>query len=147
MEGYIFKAFLFYLFLGLLPKVVCSQEVQCDSLDIKCTQLRHGEYVITNKTDYLALLEGRSPHPNCQAYQLPEIDFSRYTLVGLKTSVRGCDFPVVTYDCSRENDDYVVSILIERKGLCKRNNTINLWLKLSKVVDPSRVKLEVTRKG
>ena len=102
-----------------------------------------GEHVIRNNAEYQVLLEERSPHPNCVTYQLPPIDFTEHTLIGYISSIAGCDFPTVTHQINKLNENYEVNIQITRHGMCERNNPIQLWCLVPRIPAHAKVNFEI----
>ncbi len=105
-----------------------AQELRFEEIQAKCTQIPDGKYIIDNQKDYQALLDNRSPHPECSTYRSPEIDFNKYTLVGFAVSVKGCQSPVSSLSYSDDLDSCHVTLNITTYGLCKRRNRIKRWL-------------------
>ena len=104
-----------------------SNNITYEEIDIFCTQSPNGEYIIKNNEEYYALLDSRSPHPDCENYVLPVIDFNQYTLLGYVTGVSGCNIPVISHEFVRDGDNFIFTLFIEVNGFCLRNNPVTIW--------------------
>ncbi len=74
------------------PKIQDSVEIIIDTasivLDYFCIEilkLDTNNYIINNDNEYFQILKFKFPWSKCDTYSLPEIDFSKYTLLGKKT--------------------------------------------------------------
>lgn len=102
--------------------------IKTKPITIKCIHLRDGQAVIESKEDLQNLLNNnRSPHPACNSYQLPEIDFNKYLLVGIYKIVGGCKPP--NYSTIVLNKQGVLKFYIDitRQGSCKRGDFVKFW--------------------
>lgn len=130
-------------------RLLNSEEIiPCQEITLKCLVLGReisGEHIIKNNTEYQKLILERSPHSNCGNYQLPVIDFNQYTLIGYVSSVAGCDFPEVTHEIKKTNNNYSVHINITQIGLCERNNPIEFWCLIPKISDNSLVEFKINK--
>lgn len=117
---------------------LCSQtndssefkEVSCERVELGCLILGskiEGEHIIKDSVKYQELISIKSPHSNCANYQLPIIDFSKYTLIGYVSAVGGCEKPEISHNVLDLNGNYLVNITIVQKGQCLRNNSISIW--------------------
>jgi len=129
------------------PQTLLGETIPCETPEpIGCNILGsklEGEHVIRNNAEYQVLIEERSPHPNCVTYQLPPIDFSEHTLIGYISSIAGCDFPTVTHQINKLNENYEVNIQITRHGMCERNNPIQLWCLVPRIPAHAQVNFEI----
>ncbi len=129
------------------PQTLLGETIPCETPEpIGCNILGsklEGEHVIRNNAEYQVLIEERSPHPNCVTYQLPPIDFSEHTLIGYISSIAGCDFPSVTHQINKLNENYEVNIQITRHGMCERNNPIQLWCLIPRIPAHAQVNFEI----
>ena len=129
------------------PQTLLGETIPCETPEpIGCNILGsklEGEHVIRNNAEYQVLIEERSPHPNCVTYQLPPIDFTEHTLIGYISSVGGCDFPTVTHQINKLNENYEVNIQITRHGMCERNNPIQLWCLIPRIPAHAQVNFEI----
>ena len=129
------------------PQTLLGETIPCETPEpIGCNILGsklEGEHVIRNNAEYQVLIEERSPHPNCVTYQLPPIDFTEHTLIGYISSIAGCDFPTVTHQINKLNENYEVNIQITRHGMCERNNPIQLWCLVPRIPAHAQVNFEI----
>jgi len=129
------------------PQTLLGETIPCETPEpIGCNILGsklEGEHVIRNNAEYQVLIEERSPHPNCVTYQLPPIDFTEHTLIGYISSIAGCDFPSVTHQINKLNENYEVNIQITRHGMCERNNPIQLWCLIPRIPAHAQVNFEI----
>lgn len=107
--------------------------IECKEIKIMCTQSAHGEYVINNNHDYYKLLDQRSTHPDCTDYNLPQIDFEKYVLVGYISSIGGCSPPNLTKLIFSDDTKYYVNIYVKKNGFCKTSNSIEVWYLIPKM--------------
>jgi len=129
------------------PQTLLGETIPCETPEpIGCNILGsklEGEHVIRNNAEYQVLIEERSPHPNCVTYQLPPIDFTEHTLKSYISSIAGCDFPSVTHQNNKLNENYEVNIQITRHGMCERNNPIQLWCLIPRIPAHAQVNFEI----
>jgi len=129
------------------PQTLLGETIPCETPEpLGCIILGsklEGEHVIRNNAEYQVLIEERSPHPNCVTYQLPPIDFTEHTLIGYISSIAGCDFPTVTHQINKLNENYEVNIQITRHGMCERNNPIQLWCLVPRIPAHAQVNFEI----
>lgn len=105
------------------------QEVEMGCMNF--TKIQESQ-VIDNQQDYDKLYEILSPHPSCDTYQLPSIDFSKYLLIGVVASTAGCDKPDYQIETFENNNRCTVKFNITVRGMCKMSNTISKWLLVEK---------------
>ena len=99
-----------------------------------------GEHVINNNVDYQnLLLIASAPITDCANYELPKIDFTKYTLIGYISSIAGCQSPEVTKQITKINNNY-------RKGWCERLNHIVFWGLIPKVDNSANVQFTILKK-
>ncbi len=129
------------------PQVFTGETIPCETPEsMRCKILGsklEGEHVIRNNAEYQVLIEERSPHPNCVTYQLPPIDFTEHTLIGYISSVGGCDFPTVTHQINKLNENYEVKIHLTQNGLCERNNSFDIWCLVPRIPTHAQVNFEI----
>jgi len=115
--------------------------IPCQEIIIKCTQSARGNYVIRSEKEYKDLLKIDSPYPDCASYQLPAIDFSQYTLIGIITSSAGCAEPKTECNILKniDTDTYQVNLKIMQHGMCKINFSIDKWCLIPKIDDMANV--------
>jgi hypothetical protein len=122
------------------------ERISCEKIDIGCLILgreTNGEHIIRNEFEYQKLLKEGSTHSNCDSYQLPSIDFNKYTLIGYISSIAGCDFPQISYEIIKQNNQYSINIIAIQQGVCKRNNSIKVWCLIPKVDESSSIKFNI----
>jgi len=139
-------AFLLILSFNLYSQVNTNEEIiQCIEFTIGCRTIHgDGKFVIKNNDEYIKLLENnRSPHPDCINYELPYIDFNQNTLIGYESGISGCDFPTVSYQVMKTDNNYIFKINIIQKGNCKRSNLINTWCLIPKIENESMVEFKI----
>lgn len=120
--------------------------INCEEIDIGCLILGRettGEHIVKNNTEYQELIQFRSPHSNCDNYQLPVVDFNKYTLIGYISSIAGCDSPQISHEIRKQNNQYMINITIIQQGVCKRNNPVKVWCLIPKVDESSAIKFNV----
>lgn len=106
-----------------------------------------GEHVINNNVDYQnLLLIASAPISDCANYELPTIDFTKYTLIGYISSVGGCQSPEVTKQITNIDNDCIVDVNIVQQGLCKRGNAIVFWGLIPKIDDNATVQFTIVKK-
>ncbi|MEN9445758.1 MAG: hypothetical protein RL728_270 [Bacteroidota bacterium] len=124
------------------------ERISCEKIDIGCLILgreTNGEHIIRNEFEYQKLLNERSDHSNCGNYELPAIDFNRYTLIGYISSIEGCDFPQISFEIIKQNNQYSINLTIIQKGLCKRNNPVKVWYLIPKIDESSTINFNIER--
>lgn len=120
-----------------------KEKIEYEEIKIMCTQLKGGEYVITNNNDYQQLLEIRSPHPDCITYTLPEINFNKYTLIIIHYVVGGCKSPDVNFNIYKNDyGNFIVNTQIAQYGLCKIGQHIKKKVLIPKIDDNAEVIFE-----
>lgn len=128
---------------------VSGEKIPCEEITIKCYQGRESKFVIRNEMEYQALLNERSPHPDCPSYQLPIIDFTTHTLLGIRTTATGCKEPTwehnVYYDL--QNNKYVFDLFITVYEECARGNPVKIWCLVPKIKDNDLVDFKISKKG
>jgi len=131
-------------------KGVEKETIHYEEITLGCLILGRdirGEHIINNNIDYQKLLIARNLYsPDCSAYELPAIDFTKNTLIGYVSSVGGCQLPEVTKQITKINNDYSVNINIVQQGLCKRNNPIVFWGLIPKIDDNATVQFTIVKK-
>ncbi|OFY84035.1 MAG: hypothetical protein A3F72_18625 [Bacteroidetes bacterium RIFCSPLOWO2_12_FULL_35_15] len=122
-------------------------QIPCEEIKIKCTQSRHGNFIINDYKEYKDLLTIRSPHPDCENYELPPIDFNNYTLLGVVSSTAGCSNPIISHFVTKNtNNEFILNVNSEQRGLCERNWRIKIWCLIPKVTDKSKIKFNIVKK-
>lgn len=117
--------------------------VPCNNIEIICLQTQQSEYVIQNNDQYQDLLKSTSPHPDCRRYELPDIDFSKNTLIGYHSIIAGCEIPKIDKTVYKENNqNYTIVIEVTQIGTCERGNSINIWCLIPKINLDAKVTFE-----
>ncbi len=122
--------FIYFLFTGINS---FSQEdkfvVPCEAIIIKCTQPTPGNYFINSFKEYNDSIIKKSSYSECSDYDLPDIDFEKYSLLGFVCSVGGCDDPQIKYTVVRnitfEKEEFNIDVSVI--GECLRNNLVEVW--------------------
>lgn len=115
--------------------------VPCEEIKIMCSQIHPAENVIRNNIEYQKLLNVKSPHPDCGIYSLPEIDFNKYTLLGIDLGVGGCKEPTIKHSVMKLPDDrYEFIVNIKQRGYCKINFSYDIWCLIPKIDETVIVK-------
>jgi hypothetical protein len=135
--------------LGFKSKQQCEViKIPCEEIKLKCTQTRHGNFIVNSDIEFQDLLTIRSPHPDCDTYELPPIDFNSYTLLGVVTSTAGCSPPIINHFVTKQTNtnEYVLNVNSKQSGLCERNWGIKIWCLIPKVTDISKIKFNIVKK-
>lgn len=125
-----------------------EEKISCEKIDIGCLILgreTRGEHIIKNDIEYQQLIQSRSTHSNCSDYQLPEIDFNKYTLIGYVSSIAGCDLPKISYEIIKQNNQYSINLTVIQHGMCERNNPIKTWCLIPRVEESSVIKFNIEK--
>ena len=117
-----------------------------EEIKLMCTQPDIGNYIINNKTEYQDLLKERSQHPFCDSYELPDINFEKYTLIAHHSSVGGCEEPDFSCIIKKYDGKYYVKINITQFGICRILNHIKFWCLIPKEKFNSNIEFDVKRK-
>lgn len=115
-------------------------EVPHIDFDLKCTGSGADlEYIVRSQQEYQSLIDN-SPdlYPNpfllCVDYKFPEIDFSKYTLLGRGVSAGGCD---IEFERKVFRDDqnkkYIYSIKSDVEGTCEKGLFNKNWILIDKI--------------
>lgn len=130
-----------------MKKIMSIQTIQCQEIEIKCTQSKNGNYVIRNNQEYHDMVKNISTNPNCKSYTLPVIDFNQYTLLGIVTEVAGCQEPKNNHMITKEaNENYTFNLDIEQQGYCKINFSVSVWCLVPKINGSSNVEFKTNFK-
>ncbi|MFP4663619.1 MAG: hypothetical protein ACLFM1_04245 [Bacteroidales bacterium] len=122
-----------------------KEKIEYQEITIKCIQSTLEEQLILSDTDYQKLLEKRSLHPDCDTYDLPEIDFDKHSLIGIHYGVAGCENPDVEINVySLPDGTYQVKTEITQIGLCKRLNHVKKWILIPRIDDPEKIGFDKT---
>lgn len=72
----------------------------------------------------------------------PEIDFSRYTLLGKSTEASGCRIIEHIFEVKKRNSDYYCRIIVKVEGDCSLSLDERKWLLIPKISASASVKFE-----
>ena len=99
---------------------------------ILCSQDFHEkEIVIRNQLEYDKLLDNRSPHPDCQSYELPPIDFDKFILIGIARSSAG-EYIKFNKQLFYDNGSFIIDYKITQYGLAKKINDVAIFFIIEK---------------
>lgn len=139
------------LILNFSLKSFCQHDVEqipYEDITINCTQPDEGNYIINSDAEYKTKMQIRSPHPQCVSYELPKIDFNKYTLLGISTSTRVCVVKKIDHFVKQNNVDNNIefNLNIIQEGDCKQRYPIAIWCLISKVSDTNKIKFKINYK-
>ena len=94
--------------------------IPCTDINIGCRKLEgNNKFIIRNYGEYQNLLDnGRSPNPDCEFYELPSVDFDKYTLIGCDVDCGGCSNPTYLHEIVKHGNNYIAKITIVQHGIC-----------------------------
>jgi hypothetical protein len=125
------------------------EEIPCEDIEIGCLILGRdlgGEHIIRNNTEYQKLMDFPSPHHDCGNYQLPLIDFNKYTLLGYVSGTGGCAAPIISHTVRKQNNNRIIDIFITQQGGCKMLNSFTVWCLIPKIDENSNVNFNIIKK-
>jgi hypothetical protein len=75
----------------------------------------------------------------------PDIDFSRYTLLGTNTNASGCEVPDYNISVEKDNNkrEYLFRVVIKEKGLCEQAFVKNTWILIPKIESNNNVIFDI----
>lgn len=113
------------------------QEIPCQEIEIRHGRLFGNDwhYTINNQKEYKNIIGGKS-----------DIDFTKYTLLGIKTVSSGCQPPDVSHSIyfDKKNDTYQYELTIRQNGSCKMANHVERWCLISKLSVGSKIEFRKT---
>lgn len=131
------KLFFISILFGIIPFFNQQDKipVSCEEISIKCTQIKDGNYFINSQNEFEDKLQIKSTHPICVNYELPKIDFGKYSLLGFVASTGGCEEPTIKYFVTNNNllNISEFNIEINEIGECLRNNIVTVWCLVPKI--------------
>lgn len=108
--------------------------ITCEPIVIKCIQPTSGNYYINSLKEYNDSITKTSTNSECSNYDLPIIDFEKYSLLGFVTAVGGCDEPEVKYFMVQNEvynkEEFCIEVNV--LGECLRNNIVEIWCLIPK---------------
>lgn len=119
-------------------------EINCVPFKLKCSPYVSGKQIINNEAQYFKILTS-AKNSNCYSYSLPKVDFSKYSLLGYRTSVGGCKEPEVTYRILKTGEKVVMKVHVKILGICKPGNYVDVWCLIPKVKLDSNIEIQVTK--
>jgi hypothetical protein len=97
------------------------------------SEYKNHQIVIRTQTHYNQIFSGED--------NLPEIDFDKYSLVGIYIGMGGCDTIKSEAFYYTENDKSFLDITIIQPDLCKRLNHITFWYIIPKLENEDDIKV------
>lgn len=121
--------------------------ISSQDISIKCIQIRNGNYIIRSETEYRNTLKIMSSYPDCGNCELPIIDFSNYTLLGIKTSSGGCGPPETHHFVIKNklNEKYQFILNVKQKGFCKINFAMTVWCLIPKIESNAVIDFKIVK--
>lgn len=93
---------LLFVFVQSEAQVVKIDSVQ--DIQLKCFGYKLNKcFLLNSKEELQGIMTGWSNHPACSDYQLPEIDFTRYSLILFSGSYTGCEKPDYELEILKDN--------------------------------------------
>ncbi len=135
-----------FIFLLLISS--CSKSPKCwgkdkakgeisSVIDIFCEPLEGDRWVIQDETTYQQTFS-----PECE---LPSIDFSRYTLIGISAN-GGCETKYIREVTKADNGDVDYKVIVKSCGMCKSLAVSNNWVTIPKIPSTATVHFDVKEK-
>lgn len=129
------KVICLFASLLFLPGISFSKTENDTLIEICCTTveiLRHGNlygnwhYLINSEKEFRKIIGGRT-----------DIDFSKFTLVGVVTFSGGCTAPDVFHviNYSKSSGNYTYELKIKTHGGCENNIPIEIWCLIPKMAE------------
>jgi hypothetical protein len=112
--------------------------------ELKCfyPMLSGDQFVIRNNKDYHKYFTSNTK-TDCYNADLPEIDFDKYTLIGISVSTGGCQPPDCEYNYYKENSNSFMEITVVQIGLCKPLWNKYFWFLIPKLENKEDIKITV----
>ena len=111
---------------------------------LSCIRKVDSEFVINTQEEYQNLSDYINDYISCENFTLPELDFSKITLLGKYTSGSGCsvDFLKRVYKFD-SNKTIIYQIEVAATGECDMFVESMNWITISKVPSDYKVKFIV----
>lgn len=127
-----------------------SDTLDIEEIELGCMDFKHfsNEIIIQSQEQYNDFLNKKVAVPACKNYQLPEIDFSKKTLLGFKTIASGCQEPNYSrvVSCNMSTKACTYNIIIRPIGLCEKAWSNMNWILANKIADEFKVTFNQTTK-
>ena len=127
----IFFSLLQFSFSSFSQSIENKIEITCESADMHAGRFDSSWHcVINDAKQFRKEIGGKS-----------DIDFSKYTLLGVTYSSGGCKSPTVTHTVSflKDSNSYRYELNIQVNGLCEPLFTGNIWCIIPKIQTDSKV--------
>ncbi len=113
-----------------------DKEIPCQSTDINfyCLDDNNWHWVINNEKEYQRIVGGKT-----------EIDFSKYTLIGVVYSSAGCTKPNTSHSIYflEKGNTYRYELNVQQNGNCKALFAGNIWCLIPKI--PNEMKVDFVK--
>ena len=108
------------------------EEIPFEEINLGCHISGGSTYYINSLEEFKKLWKD---HANCYAFDMPKIDFEKYSLIGYQTSSGGCEPPIFNQKILKDNftNVYEITIQVTEKGLCKALFQIYKWSLVPKI--------------
>lgn len=126
-----------------------EKKMFCEKVNILCDEFApNTEKIINTELEYKNLFSKSVNSKYCIGNIPPTIDFTKYTLIGVYTSTKGCNSPKPEYYLSSSSDGSGVSfsLTITSTGLCKKLNYYKIWCIIDKITDPNKISFSIIKK-
>lgn len=134
------------VFLFFLASNICFSQIPFSEVRMGCldTFKLDATNIYTNEDEYHNLYTYMAPFEDCNHYVLPEVDFDRYRLIGIKVESGGCAMPAVKLQLEKEDGVCVFKVLVGDGGNCKALFLNSIWALVEKT-ECSKFSVQVTR--
>lgn len=126
-----------------------EKNIFCEKVNILCDKFSpNTEKIINTELEYKNLFSKTENSKYCIENPPPSIDFTKYTLIGVYLSTKGCGNLKSEYHLSSSSDGSGVSfnLTITSKGLCKKMNYYKIWCIIDKIADPNKISFNIIKK-
>jgi hypothetical protein len=122
-----------------------------EMVDLKCLEFDEGTYIVNSVDELMKANNGkvRQKLQTCVGFKLPDIDFKKYTLVGIHTNVIGCKKPNRTLKVFRlkgKNKTFIHDIF-GLEGYCRKAHHFSDWFLIEKVQQTANVSISIKTSG
>lgn len=135
-----------------LTKGFAQEPVEYDSVIVDCLDLATPgprQFVINSERDLesLKMLRRRFPMkylpPGEKCSDLGAFDFRTKTLIGCVAQVGGCYMPTFDLNFYKQENEYLVEVLVGSSGGCRAMFTKDYWFLTDKIPDAELVHFEI----